>query len=139
MLDRMKRATFVRTAAASSGAGIEKIDYVVVIYKENWSNDGFYGKFPASNNRASVGQVVLVDHTRYETISILKFIEMRWHLPLCARDASANGLTNAFDFSQQPRPLARSPTGPPTPRGQSTASGRRCVCPSIASTGSPSS
>jgi phospholipase C len=41
-----------------------------------------------------------VDHTQYETVSILKFIETRWGLaPLTSRDAAANGLTNAFDFS----------------------------------------
>jgi acid phosphatase len=40
-----------------------------------------------------------VDHTQYETVSILKFIETRWGLaPLTSRDAAANGLTNAFDF-----------------------------------------
>jgi acid phosphatase len=42
-----------------------------------------------------------VDHTPYETVSILKFIEERWSLqPLGTRDAAANDLTNAFDFSQ---------------------------------------
>jgi phospholipase C len=42
-----------------------------------------------------------VDHTRYDTTSILKFIETRWNLaPLGTRDAAANDLTNAFDFSQ---------------------------------------
>lgn len=42
-----------------------------------------------------------VDHTQYETVSILKFIEMRWHLqPLGTRDARANGFSNAFDFAQ---------------------------------------
>jgi phospholipase C len=44
-----------------------------------------------------------VDHTRYDTTSILKFIETRWNLaPLGTRDAAANDLTNAFDFSQIP-------------------------------------
>jgi phospholipase C len=44
-----------------------------------------------------------VDHTNYETTSILKFIETRWALPpLTSRDAAANNLTNAFDFSQRP-------------------------------------
>ncbi len=38
-----------------------------------------------------------VDHTQYETLSILKFIEQRWGLsPLSARDAGATSLTNAF-------------------------------------------
>ncbi len=42
-----------------------------------------------------------VDRTPYETVSILKFIETRWQLsPLGGRDAAANNLLNAFDFSQ---------------------------------------
>jgi acid phosphatase len=44
-----------------------------------------------------------VDHTPYDTTSILKFIETRWGLaPLSSRDAAANNLLNAFDFSQNP-------------------------------------
>ena len=40
-----------------------------------------------------------VDHTLYDTTSILKFIETRWNLaPLGTRDAAAHDLTNAFDF-----------------------------------------
>jgi len=43
-----------------------------------------------------------VDHTQYDTTSILKLIETRWGLqPLGTRDAAANDLTNAFDFSQK--------------------------------------
>ena len=42
-----------------------------------------------------------VDHTLYETTSILRFVETRWGVaPLGARDAAANDLTNAFDWSQ---------------------------------------
>lgn len=42
-----------------------------------------------------------VDHTQYETVSILAFIEKRWGLkPLNNRDANANPFTGAFDFSQ---------------------------------------
>ena len=40
-----------------------------------------------------------VDHTEYDTTSILRFIEKRWGLaPLGTRDAAANDLTHAFDF-----------------------------------------
>jgi acid phosphatase len=40
-----------------------------------------------------------VDHTQYETVSILKFIETRWGLPpLEERDRRANDLTHAFEF-----------------------------------------
>lgn len=44
-----------------------------------------------------------VDHTTYETTSILKLIETRWNLaPLGRRDAAANNLLNAFNFLQSP-------------------------------------
>jgi phospholipase C len=44
-----------------------------------------------------------VDHTRYDTTSVLAFIESRWNLaPLNRRDANINNLINSFDFSQQP-------------------------------------
>ena len=40
-----------------------------------------------------------VDHTQYDTTSILRFIERRWGLaPLGSRDAAVNDLTGAFDF-----------------------------------------
>jgi phospholipase C len=42
-----------------------------------------------------------VDHTQYETASILKLIEERWNLaPLGDRDAHAGDMLTAFDFSQ---------------------------------------
>lgn len=47
-----------------------------------------------------------VSHTQYELSSVLKFIEERFGLPpLTARDAGANDVTDAFDFTQ----TARSP------------------------------
>jgi phospholipase C len=40
-----------------------------------------------------------VDHTQYETVSILSFIEKRWNLqPLTDRDKNANPMLNAFAF-----------------------------------------
>lgn len=40
-----------------------------------------------------------IDHTQYETVSILSFIEQRWGLkPLTDRDKNATPLSNAFDF-----------------------------------------
>jgi phospholipase C len=43
-----------------------------------------------------------VDHTQYETVSILAFIEKRWNLkPLTDRDKNANPLQNVFDFSNK--------------------------------------
>lgn len=44
-----------------------------------------------------------VDHTQYDTTSILKLIERRWNLaPLGTRDAAANDLSNALDLSTVP-------------------------------------
>src|SRR5262249_22995766 len=44
-----------------------------------------------------------VDHTVYDTTSILATIEKRWGLqPLTDRDKNAADLSNAFDFSQTP-------------------------------------
>jgi acid phosphatase len=51
-----------------------------------------------------------IDHTQYDTTSILKLIETRWSLaPLGTRDAAAAPLTNAFDFGKE----AAAPTGMP--------------------------
>jgi phospholipase C len=45
-----------------------------------------------------------VDHTQGDSTSILKFIETLYSLPsLAERDATANNLLDAFDFSQAPR------------------------------------
>ncbi len=44
-----------------------------------------------------------VDHTQMDTTSILAFIEHRYGLaPLGERDAKANDMSSAFDFSQKP-------------------------------------
>lgn len=46
-----------------------------------------------------------IDHTLYSFESMLKFIEWRFGLSsLTYRDANANNLLNAFDFSQNPNP-----------------------------------
>jgi phospholipase C len=44
-----------------------------------------------------------VDHTQYDTTSILRTIEDRWQLaPLATRDAKVNSLANALDPAQAP-------------------------------------
>jgi phospholipase C len=49
-----------------------------------------------------------VDHTQYDTTSILEFIEARWDLqPLAVRDAAATNLMNAFDFTLDPSTAPR--------------------------------
>lgn len=64
-----------------------------------------------------------VDHTPYETVSILKFIETRWNLaPLGERDAKANDLTAAFDFSAPTPPATPMVTGSPVASPVATGS-----------------
>src|SRR5260370_12050190 len=42
--------------AAAQPARLEKIQHVLVIYQENWSFDGLYGKFPGADGLANAGQ-----------------------------------------------------------------------------------
>lgn len=56
-----------------------------------------------------------VDHTYYDTTSILAFIEKRWSLtPVATRDAFANPLSGAFDFSSPAPPAGQCTAASPT-------------------------
>ncbi len=64
-----------------------------------------------------------VDSTTLDYTSVLAFIENNWGVePLASRDAAANDLSNAFDFSSPARPAAFLPferdagVAPPEPR-----------------------
>ncbi len=63
-----------------------------------------------------------IDHTQLDFTSVLKFIEDNWRLaPLASRDAQANSIVGAFDFTQEARraeyiPWDRGPTAPASPR-----------------------
>lgn len=77
-----------------------------------------------------------VDHTQYDTASILRFIEARWDVaPLGTRDATVNNLLNAFDFTLNPAtaPLvqAAAPSPPKTGNGglQANEQSRRATLP----------
>jgi phospholipase C len=61
------------------------------------------------------GEIV---HTRLDHTSALRFIEDNWRLrPLASRDAHANTLIGAFDFTADPRPATiLRPGGAPTAR-----------------------
>jgi acid phosphatase len=61
-----------------------------------------------------------VDHTQYDTTSILKFIENRYGLaPLTSRDAAAKDLSNAFNFKQPRGGGANQPATLPNTGGDS--------------------
>jgi phospholipase C len=63
-----------------------------------------------------------VDHTQYDTTSILKFIENRYGLaPLTSRDAGVNDLSNAFNFRQVPSGGAGQPASLPNTGGDAGA------------------
>ena len=50
-----------------------------------------------------------VEHTQYETTSVLRFIEDNWGLTLGQEDQRATGIENAFNFNQTPRPFQSDP------------------------------
>jgi acid phosphatase len=59
--------------------------------------DGPGTRIPALLVSPDLGHGFTVDHTQYDTTSILATIEHRWHLaPLGTRDAAVNDLSNAF-------------------------------------------
>src|SRR5206468_432098 len=52
-------------------AGLDAIQHVIVIYQENWSFDGLYGKFPGADGIANAGdrvKQVKKDGTPYLTL-----------------------------------------------------------------------
>ena len=42
-------------ATPGQAAGLNKINHIIVIYQENWSFDGLYGRFPGANGLANAG------------------------------------------------------------------------------------
>src|SRR5437868_15276190 len=55
----------------AQSAGAEKIQHVIVIYQENWSFDGLYGKFPGAEGIANAGDRIKQmksDGTSYTTL-----------------------------------------------------------------------
>jgi len=66
--------------------------------------DGYGFRVPALLVSAYAKQG-FIDSTLLDYTSMLRFIQDNWGLrPLAERDANANSLTNAFDFTQPPRP-----------------------------------
>jgi phospholipase C len=66
--------------------------------------DGYGFRVPALLVSAYAKQGY-IDHTQLDFTSFLRFIEDNWGLaPLATRDAQANNITDAFDFTQPPRP-----------------------------------
>jgi acid phosphatase len=84
---------------------------IIITYDENggrWDHVAPPGPFDRWGPGTRIPAIVIspfakrgfVDHTQYETVSILAFIESRWNLaPLGTRDAKANPLANAFTFA----------------------------------------
>ncbi len=46
------------TATRGQAAGLGKINHIIVIYQENWSFDGLFGRFPGANGIANAGATV---------------------------------------------------------------------------------
>ncbi len=99
----MALALLCPITAQGEPAGLSHIEHIVVVYLENRSFDSLFGLFPGVNglNDAQNAPPHHVDHTFYDTTSILKLIENRFGLaPLTDRDAKANDLQEAFEFNK---------------------------------------
>jgi phospholipase C len=95
-----------------------KSSAVVVIW-DDWG--GFYDHVPPPfyDNQGGLGfrlpMLIVspyvqahVEHTQYETTSILRFIEDNWSLgTLGQTDQRATSIANAFNFNQAPRPFKK--------------------------------
>ena len=42
----------------SQGNGLDAINHIIVVYQENWSFDGLYGKFPGANGLQNAGATI---------------------------------------------------------------------------------
>ena len=89
----------------------------IVVLWDDWG--GFYDHVPPPfyDNQGGLGfrfpMIIIspyveahVEHTQYETTSVLKFIEQNWNLGnLGQEDQRASSIGNAFNFSMTPRPF----------------------------------
>ena len=57
----MSLAVVALPARAQAPAGLDKLNHIVVVYQENWTFDGLYGKFPGANGVESATTVQQVD------------------------------------------------------------------------------
>jgi acid phosphatase len=92
---------------------------IIITYDENggrWDHVSPPGPFDRWGPGSRVPGIIIspfakrgfVDHTQYETDSILALIEARWGLqPLGTRDANANPFKGAFTFTYGPASQAR--------------------------------
>ena len=89
------------TGTQGQAVGLGKINHIIVIYhvappvRDKWG--------PGTRVPAIVvspfAKRRYIDHTQYDTTSILKLIETRWNLaPLGMSDRNAGDLRNAFAF-----------------------------------------
>ena len=58
-------------ASRAQNPGLNKIDHLIVIYQENWSFDGLYGRFPGADGLVNAGdpaRQTMKDGTPYGTL-----------------------------------------------------------------------
>lgn len=134
--ERLVAATLVPAIMASTPYRQNKVA-IVITYDENggrWDHVAPPRGTPLVTDQfgpgARVPAIVIspwakrcyVDHTHYDTTSIISFITHNWSLPtLGPRDGATNPLSGAFDFTATPLPVgACSPTSTITPTPTAT-------------------
>jgi phospholipase C len=97
----------MRSSAWSSSAFLLTYDdwggWYDHVYPPQVDKDGYGPRVPAIMV-SPFAKKGYIDSTLLDFTSVLKFIGVNWGIPpLAERDANANDLTSAFDFSQSPR------------------------------------
>lgn len=85
---------------AQGSPSMDKINHVIVIYQENWSFDGLYGKFPGANGLANAGNVVQVDKNGQPYPTLPQPIDTTQKTPTADPRFPANLPVAPFDVSQ---------------------------------------
>jgi len=123
-MPRRRLAVLITIILAVSACGMTprtpssmaSIDHVIIIYQENWSFDGLFGKFPGANGiaNASPMSIAQTDRAGKPYATLPPSIDTRTHPP--ARDARipANLPVAPFDLAPYVPPDSR--TGNPTHR-----------------------
>ena len=47
---------FLQPPARGAGNSLSQMNHIVIIYQENWSFDGLYGRFPGADGIANAGK-----------------------------------------------------------------------------------
>jgi len=88
-----------------AAGSLQNINHVIVVYQENWSFDGLYGKFPGANGLANAGATVTqVDKNGTPYATLPQPIDTSQKPPVADPRFPANMPVQPFDTAQFVKP-----------------------------------